>query len=47
MKKIMFVIGTLSNGGAERVISVLSQYLSENKYKVCIVTVYDKKYVYR
>ena len=27
MKKILFVIGTMTNGGAERVISVLSSWI--------------------
>ena len=30
MKKILFVIGQMSNGGAERVISILANYLSNN-----------------
>lgn len=41
MKKILFVIGTLSNGGAERVISVLAEQLSKKGYEVGITTVYN------
>lgn len=44
--KIMFVIGTLSNGGAERVISVLAKEFSENGNEVSIVTLYDQKNTY-
>ncbi|RDZ14688.1 glycosyltransferase [Priestia megaterium] len=40
MKKIMFVIGVLSNGGAERVISTLSKEMSNQGYEVSIVTIF-------
>lgn len=43
MKKIMFVIGVLSNGGAERVISVLAKGFIELGYRVEILTIYGKK----
>lgn len=39
----MFVIGVLSNGGAERVISVLAKELSDKGYEVSIVTIYGDK----
>lgn len=37
MKKIMFVILTIANGGAERVVSVLSNYLTDIGYEVDIL----------
>lgn len=43
MKNICFVIGVLSNGGAERVISVLAKKLSELGYCVNIITIYGDK----
>ncbi|MFN3568499.1 MAG: glycosyltransferase, partial [Caldimicrobium sp.] len=43
MKKVVFVIGVLSDGGAERVISVLSKQLLSLGYKVDIVTIYGDK----
>ncbi|MCP8967837.1 glycosyltransferase [Ectobacillus ponti] len=43
MKKVVFVIGVLSDGGAERVISVLSKQLTKIGYKVDIVTIYGDK----
>ena len=36
----MFVTGVLSNGGAERVISVLAKELCEYGYEVDIITIY-------
>ncbi|MFP3888306.1 glycosyltransferase [Priestia filamentosa] len=47
MKKIMFVIGILSNGGAERVISTLSKEMTNQGYEVSIVTIFgdNNKYV--
>lgn len=45
MKKIVFVIGQLSNGGAERVVSVLANsFISD--YEVSIVTVIDPSIEY-
>ena len=32
MKKILFVIGTMTNGGAERVISVLVTWFAKQSY---------------
>ncbi|EOV9526571.1 glycosyltransferase family 4 protein [Bacillus cytotoxicus] len=40
MRKVMFVIGVLSNGGAERVISILAKEMSNRGYEVSIVTVF-------
>lgn len=44
--KVMFVIGILSNGGAERVISVVAEELSKKGYEVSIVTLYDRTNTY-
>lgn len=44
-KTIAFVIGSLSSGGAERVISTLSNELV-NSYEVCIITFVEKKPFY-
>lgn len=41
--KIMFVIGVLSNGGAERVISVLAKEFVKMGYKIDIITIYGDK----
>lgn len=46
MKKIVFVIGTLGNGGAERVISTLANNFSEKGYEVSIITIYGNKQDY-
>ncbi|MGP4060977.1 glycosyltransferase [Halobacillus sp. H74] len=43
MKKIMFVIGVLSNGGAERVVSILAKQLCDMGYEVNIITIYGNK----
>ena len=43
MKRVMFVIGTLSNGGAERVISILAEEMQELGYEVSIVTIFSDK----
>lgn len=45
MKKIVFVIGSLENGGAERVVSVLTNFLAE-KNEVHIVTTMEDKIDY-
>lgn len=41
-KTIIFFIGTLCVGGAERVVSVISNKLAEEKYPVEIITYYDR-----
>ena len=46
MKKVMFVCQSLGNGGAERVVSVLTDELSEADYRVFILTVTKEKQVY-
>ena len=44
MRKIVFVIGIMGNGGAERVVATLSNYLSKKKYDISIITIYgDRK----
>ncbi len=41
MKKIVFVIGSLGIGGAERVISILANYFSKNGFDVSIILFYQ------
>ncbi|MGL4863595.1 MAG: glycosyltransferase [Cetobacterium sp.] len=41
-KKIFFLIGSLSNGGAQRVISILANNLDKEKYCVKIITLQEK-----
>ena len=45
MKKIVFLIGSLQNGGAERVISVLANEFVK-KYEVHILTIMEDKVDY-
>lgn len=42
MKKIFFVIQSLSCGGAERVVSILANEFSRREYKVYVVCFYDE-----
>lgn len=42
-KRIAFIIGVLSNGGAERVISILAKALCDIGYEVSVVTIYGDK----
>lgn len=46
MKKVLFVCQSLGNGGAERVVSVLTDELSEADYRVFILTMTKEKQVY-
>ena len=46
MKKYMFFIGTLRNGGAERVVSILSGRMAEQGMEVEILTYYDRPVFY-
>ena len=46
MKKVLFVIGSLDNGGAERVIALLSNELQDMGYQVSIVTIIDNRIAY-
>lgn len=46
MKKIVFFIGTLTFGGAERVLSILSNSFAKNDYDVTILTYYDQDICY-
>lgn len=45
-KKILFHINSLGRGGAERVVTVLSEYFSRDEYEVVIVTLWraEKEY---
>lgn len=43
--KIMFVVDAMTKGGAQRVISNLSNYLC-NKYEIAIVSVYNTDVLY-
>jgi len=49
MKKVLFVIPTLGEGGAERVLVTLVNYLDKSKYETTILTIFDvginKKFV--
>ena len=46
VKKVLFVIGILGNGGAERVIAALANRLIENNVEVGIVTIYSTRQDY-
>lgn len=41
--KIMFSIGTMSHGGAQRVISIIAEQLIKQKHEVEILTYYDEQ----
>lgn len=45
-KKIVFFIGTLTNGGAERVISILSRELSKRGFSIQILLLFDREIFY-
>ena len=45
MKKIMFVCLALSNGGAERVVSILSDTLVKKGYTVYVLVLTDREQV--
>lgn len=47
MKKHLFFIGTLTNGGAERVVSILSGKMAEQGIDVEILTYYDMPVFYQ
>lgn len=46
MKKIAFVIGTMGNGGAERVIAAISNEMVKKNIKIKIITIYGRKQDY-
>lgn len=46
MEKIMFVIGQLSNGGAERVVSVLANSFADKGFDVSVVTLIKDEVAY-
>lgn len=47
MKEVFFVIGSLSSGGAERVISILGNAFDDYLYKVTIILLYNNKIDYQ
>lgn len=47
MNKITFIIGIMGNGGAERVISILSDIFVKKDYQVSIITIYGDKIDYK
>ncbi len=47
MKKVTFVIESLGYGGAERVLTELAKYLSENGYEITIITFKKAKQEYQ
>jgi len=47
MKKIVFIIGIMGNGGAERVVAILSNYLSKKEYDVSVITIYGNRQDYQ
>lgn len=47
MKKVVFFIDSLTIGGAERVVSVLSEYLVKQNYDVSIVMLFKREIVYQ
>lgn len=46
MKRYIFFIGTLRNGGAERVVSALASHMAEQGMEIEILTYYDKPVFY-
>lgn len=46
MKRYIFFVGTMGNGGAQRVISILSQKMAEQGLDVEIMTYYDEEPFY-
>lgn len=46
MKRYIFFVGTMGNGGAQRVISILSQKMAEKGLDVEIMTYYDEEPFY-
>ena len=47
MKKITFFIGSLEEGGAERVLSYLTSYLAEKEYEILLVLYHDRELFYQ
>ena len=46
-KRYLFFVGTLGNGGAERVISILSSQMAERGMDVEVLTYYDRPMFYK
>ena len=46
MNKVLFIISDFEGGGTQRVVSLLSNYLSKNDYKIkiCIINESEIKY---
>ena len=46
MNKVLFIISDFEGGGTQRVVSLLSNYLSKNGYKIkiCIINESEIKY---
>ena len=42
MKKILFAINTLNNGGAEKVLLTLLRYLDPKKYEIHLLVVFGE-----
>lgn len=47
MKKILIIVNDLRNGGVERVLSILANYLSEHNYKIYIRAVISDNQAYK
>ena len=47
MKQYLFFIGTLCNGGAERVVSILASQMAKQGMDVEILTYYDRPVSYK
>ena len=46
MKRHIFFIGTLCNGGAERVVSILASHMAKQGIDVEVLTYYDRPVSY-
>ncbi len=46
MNKVLFIISDFEGGGTQRVVSLLSNYLSKNGYKIkiCVINESEIKY---
>ena len=42
MKKVLFAINTLNNGGAEKVLLTLLRYLDPKKYEIHLLVVFGE-----
>ena len=46
-KKVMFVMPSLGGGGAERVVSIIANYLAEREYNVNICLLRENNVAYK